>query len=452
MLSDAQAVVLLTEQSLASNLPQHSGRTIYIDEAWPQIAQETAVHAPPKQITPHHLAYLIYTSGSTGQPKGVMIPHCGLLNLVQWHQQAFQVTSADQVTHIAGPAFDASVWEIWPYLAIGATLHLPPNEEMRTDPAALQTWLLQSDITISFLPTPLAEIAMTFPWPGETPLRLMLTGGEKLHHYPPDNLPFSLINNYGPTENSVVATSGPVVGTDKTPLSPTIGRSINNVKLYLLDGQLNPVPIGIPGELYIGGESLARGYRQRPDQTAVSLVPNPYSQQLGSRLYRTGDLARYLPDGQIEFLGRIDHQVQLRGFRIELGEIETILGRHISVRETAVILHQAPQGSAQLIAYIVPETGQVLDPPQLRTYLQKQLPDYMVPTSFISLNTLPLTPNGKVDRKALPEPTQENSYHPTYVPPRNETEEIIANIMMEILKVEQVGIEDNFLIWGDIRY
>ncbi|MBV9789261.1 MAG: amino acid adenylation domain-containing protein, partial [Chloroflexi bacterium] len=317
MLEQSQASVLLTQHSLVHQLPG-AAHVICLDVEWETIAQQPAT-LPAISLTPEHLAYVVYTSGSTGQPKGVAIPHRGLLNLVEWHRERYAITAADRATHLAGLGFDAAVWELWPYLASGASIHLV-DEELRVDPKRLVAWLAEQRITICFMPTPLAEAALSEQWPQASPLRYLLTGGDALRRYPPRNLPFTLVNHYGPTENTVVTTCIEVAPDDASASPPPIGRPIANTQVYLLDTQLQPVPIGVPGELYIAGAGLAHSYLNRPDQTAERFIPNPHGTEPGSRLYRTGDLARYRADGNIEFGGRIDHQVKLRGFRIELGE------------------------------------------------------------------------------------------------------------------------------------
>jgi amino acid adenylation domain-containing protein len=314
----------------------------------------------PVEPVESDLAYVIYTSGSTGRPKGVQVPRRGLESLVRWHLRTYGVTPDDRATLVASPAFDASVWEIWPYLAAGASLHVP-DEETRLDPARLLDWMAAEGITISFLPTPLAEQvieAMMGEILGEIPpeglrLRALLTGGDRLQRAPRRPLPFALVNHYGPTESSVVATCAPVEMTE--PLSdrpPAIGRPIHGTRAHVVDARLDAVPIGTPGELLLGGDSLARGYLDRPDLTAERFVPDPFGPP-GERLYRTGDLVRLLPDGELDFLGRADTQVKLRGFRIELGEIESVLLRHPAVREAVVALR-----NDRLAAWVVghPET------------------------------------------------------------------------------------------------
>jgi len=446
MLDDSRLPVLLTQQKLVASLPKHQARVVCLDADWEAISTESEL-PPITDVTPENLAYVIYTSGSTGKPKGVLIPHSGLLNLVFWHQRAFSITSSDRATQLAGTAFDASVWEVWPTLASGASIYLI-EPEILLSPEKLRDWLLTKQITITFIPTPVAEKLLSVQWPSDGALQIMLTGGDKLHQYPSASIPFKVVNNYGPTENTVVTTSGLVLcdGTDNT--SPHIGRPIDNTQVYILDRYLQPVPIGVPGELHIASVSLARGYLNRPDLTQEKFIPHPFSDEPGDRLYKTGDKARYLPDGNIEYLGRIDNQVKIRGFRIELGEIEAVLSQHPDVRETAVIARVDIAGDKQLVAYIVPYQEPVPTNSDLRRFLKEQLPDYMVPSAFVTLESLPLTPNGKVDRRALPEPELRPELELTFVAPRTPIEEMLASIWAGVLSIEQVGVHENFFELG----
>ncbi|MHC5822277.1 MAG: non-ribosomal peptide synthetase, partial [Nostoc sp.] len=435
MLEDAQVSVLLTQQSLVTTLPPHQARVVCLDSA----TFSTITENLPHTLTTDNLAYVIYTSGSTGRPKGVQIEHRGLLNLVFWHQQAFAVSSLDRVTQVAGVAFDACGWEIWPYLTAGASIHFP-NDETRLDPEQLRDWLLSKAITISFLPTPMAEKILSLNWPTNAALRTLLTGGDQLHQYPSTSHPFEVVNNYGPTENTVVATSGTVPKRQQAYLPPAIGRAIANTQVYILDSLLQPVPIGVTGELYISGESLARGYLHHPDLTAERFIRNPFKRSRGllvegkgetedqstncDRLYKTGDLARYLPDGNIEFLGRIDNQVKIRGFRIELSEIEAVLTQHPLVRDAVAIAREDIPSVKSLAAYIIPELTQPTSN-ELRQFLKSKLPSYMVPASFTVLEVLPITPNGKVDRRALPVPEFESDESTGFVSPHTHTQEVL---------------------------
>ncbi|MEG4574238.1 amino acid adenylation domain-containing protein [Microcoleus sp. N3A4] len=351
MLDDSQLPVLLTQQKLVASFPEHQARVVCLDSDWQEISAMPELSLITG-VTPDNLAYVIYTSGSTGKPKGVLIPHSGLLNLVFWHQHAFEVTSSDRATQLAGTAFDASVWEVWPYLALGASIYLI-KPEILLSPEKLRDWVVDKQITITFVPTPIAEKLLSVQWSKDVALRIMLTGGDKLHQYPSASIPFKVVNNYGPTENTVVTTSGLVVcdSTDNT--LPHIGRPIDNTQVYILDRYLQPVPIGVAGEVHIASVGLARGYLNRPDLTAEKFIFNPFSNQPSSRLYKTGDLARYLPDGNIEYLSRIDNQVKIRGFRIELGEIEAVLANHPNVRSVTVIDREDAPGDKRLVAYLV---------------------------------------------------------------------------------------------------
>lgn len=392
MLEDAQVSVLLTQENLVATLPPHQAQVVCLDS---DRANSTSEENSLEGVTTENLAYVIYTSGSTGRPKGVQIEHRGLLNLVFWHQQTFAVSSLDRVTQIAGVAFDACGWEIWPYLTAGASIYFP-NDQTRLYPEQLRDWLLSKAITISFLPTPMSQKVLSLNWPVNAALRTLLTGGDQLHQYPLSSHPFEVVNNYGPTENTVVTTSASVPIRQQADLPPAIGRLIANTQVYVLDSLLQPVPIGVTGELYISGESLARGYLHRPDLTAEHFIHNPFTPESG-RLYRTGDLVRYQADGNIEFLGRIDNQVKIRGFRIELSEIEAILTQHPQVRDAVVIARVDKPGVKSLAAYIIPELTQPTSN-ELRLFLKSKLPNYMVPASFTVLEVLPITSNGKVDR------------------------------------------------------
>jgi amino acid adenylation domain-containing protein len=328
----------------------HHPSVVFLDTDWEMISQEIADN-PTSAATAENLVYAIYTSGSTGKPKGVQIEHGSLLNLVFWHQREFGVSAGDRATQIAAIGFDACGWEIWPYLAAGASIYFP-EDDMRRDPEKLQNWLVSNAIAISFLPTPLAEKVLLLDWPQTTALRILLTGGEKLQQHPLKSHPFKLVNNYGPTENTVVTTSGYIPVTEQTDIAPTIGRPIANTQIYILDKYLQPVAIGVVGELYIGGNGLARGYLNRPDLTAQSFIVNPFKPNSGERIYKTGDLVRYRADRNLEFLGRLDEQVKIRGFRIELGEIETLLTQHPAVQQTVAIASEDGQGDKRLVAYI----------------------------------------------------------------------------------------------------
>jgi amino acid adenylation domain-containing protein len=451
MLEDAAVPVLLTQARLTENLPHTAASVMRVDADWVRVS-ELSVENPVIDVSTENLAYVIYTSGSAGQPKGVEVQHASLMNLVTWHQREYNVTSLDRATQLAGPSFDASVWELWPYLAAGASIHIP-DQERRVAAAKLMDWMAAESITIAFLPTPLAEAALATleeHWPAGFTLKNILTGGDQLQRWPRTSLPLTLTNHYGPTENTVVTTSC-AVGMRATdgPVLPPIGRPIANTEVYMLDEHQEPVPIGIAGELHIGGASLARGYLKRPELTAERFIPNPFSPDPGARLYKTGDLASYLPDGNIEFRGRIDNQVKVRGFRIELGEIETVFAEHPLVRECVVVARDDERGEKRLVAYIVSEQGQTVGVGELRNHLNAKLPDYMVPSAFVMLDELPLTPNGKIDRRALQAPSENSlNQHEAYVAPRDNVELQLVQMWEDLLGTRPIGVTDNFFELG----
>jgi len=448
VLEEIQAPIVLTHQHLAEYLSVPKPALFCLDTQWEMIAAQP-ITPPKKRVATSNLAYIIYTSGSTGRPKGTEITHQALLNLIFWHLRTFAVSEADRATQVAGLGFDAVVWELWPYLSCGASISLP-NEETRISPTLLRDWLIEHAITITFLPTPIAEHMLELDWSQNTTLRFLLTGGDTLHAIPVSSLPFTLVNNYGPTENTVVASSCVVLCDPQAEYAPPIGRPISNVQLYLLDHCLRPVPLGVIGDLYIGGDGLARGYLKHPALTAERFIPHPFSTEPGTRLYKTGDLARYLPDGNIEFQGRSDSQIKILGNRIESGEIEAELKQHLVVKDALVMAHvEEVSGEKRLVAYVVPEAENMLTGTDLRSYLRKRLPEYMVPSAFMLLQALPLTPNGKVDRRALPTPEWIRSTK-TSALPRTATEEVLADIWAEVLdrNREQTGIYDNFFELG----
>ncbi len=396
ILEDAQVSILLTQQRCLERLEQLKSKVVCIDKDWQLISQEN-----DKNINNctkiNNLAYVIYTSGSTGKPKGVEIEHRNLLNLIYWHQQEFEVTSNDRATQVAGVAFDACVWEIFPYITAGASIYFP-DDEIRRSPEKLQSWIVDNNITISFLPTPLAEKVLLLDWQQNVALRLLLTGGDKLKYYGVRSHPFKVVNNYGPTENTVVTTSGYLPVDQNSNFPPTIGRPIANTQVYILDSYLQPVPIGIAGELYIAGNGLARGYFNRPDLTAEKFIANPFKDKLETpppsplpasreggqdfftlhnldRIYKTGDLVKYRADGNIEFLGRVDEQVKIRGYRIELGEIEAVLSQHPGVLQTVVNTSEDAIGEKRLIAYVVLDANYSNSPQEIQ---QQQLQDEQV--------------------------------------------------------------------------
>ena len=447
MVRDAQMPVLLTRQPWVTQLLIANPGVTCLDADASRLGEQGEME-PPYLATADDLAYVIYTSGSTGQPKGVQITHASLLNLTFWHQRAFEVIGADRATQLASPAFDATGWELWPYLTAGASVHLP-DEQTRIAPAALRDWLVAQGITISFLPTALAESVLALDWPAATKLRFLLTGADTLQRYPPPGLPFALINNYGPTEATVLVTSGRVFPTTNPQRPPSLGRPIANTQTYILDEQLQPVPIGSPGELYLGGAGLARGYLHRPELTAERFIPHPFSAVPGARLYKTGDRACYLPDGQIAFLGRSDAQIKIRGYRIEPAEIAFLLNQHPAIQSSLVLAHEDALGEKRLIAYIVLAPGAQVSVSALQAHLRAHLPDYMLPAAFIPLKALPATANGKVDRAALPPPDEAHALREEGMPaPGTPTEARVAEIVASLLKLEYVGVDENFFMLG----
>ncbi len=422
MLKDSAAKILLTANEIVS------------------LATEYVLNSHHSSFIIHHsshLAYLIYTSGSTGRPKGVMVEHRSLVNLCCWHNTCYSVISWDRATKYAGFGFDASVWEIFPYLVTGASLYIVP-EAIILDINALNRYYEQNGITIVFLPTQMYE---QFAELNNTSLRVLLTGGDKLRKYIKRN--YRLYNNYGPTENTVVATSFCV--TEEFANIP-IGKPVFNNRIYIIDRYQRLQPIGVPGELYVGGNSLARGYLNNPELTAEKFNRSDRSYRTYIN-YKTGDLARWSSNGNIEFLGRIDQQVKIRGFRIELREIENRLSKHPGIKEAVVLSRNEEHGSKYLCAYIVADRA--IDTLALREYMSKELPAYMIPSYFMYLDHLPLNRNGKVDRAALPGPGKERSLsEKTYVAPHSDFEKIVADIWKHVLKIDSVGVHDNFFDLG----
>jgi amino acid adenylation domain-containing protein len=444
MLADSQALVVVTQKDLAPRLSGGNWQAVNLDDGNERLEARSGNWTFPEPKA-DDLAYVIYTSGSTGQPKGVEITRASLLNLILWHQRTFAVSRADSASQIASISFDAAVWEVWPYLTIGASVHFA-GDGIRHTPELLRNWLVAQKITISFVPTPLAERLMALEWPRGTALRVMLTGGDRLHRYPPTGVPFQVVNNYGPTECTVVATSGALQPEEQRDVLPPIGWPIANTQIYILDDHEQPVAPGLAGQLYIGGTSLARGYRYDPELTAERFVPDPFSGVPGARMYRTGDLARFLPDGQLAFLGRADRQVKIRGARIEPDEITALLNTHPMIEESLVMAHEETPGDKQLVAYVVPAVDSPPSCKVFREFLQTKLPDYMIPTFFVFLPALPLTPNGKLDRAALPAP--DPSSPQTYVAPRTAVEQRLSGILKSLLNLERVGVEDTFFQMG----
>lgn len=446
MLEDSGVSALVTTSGLSKRLGAARIRVPTVEIDNPTVTHESP-DSVPSLITGDNLAYIMYTSGSTGQPKGVQITHRSLMNLVSWHQAAFDVTCADRASQLAAPGFDAAVWEVWPYLTAGASLHIA-GETTRKDSESLRNWLVTNHISVSFVPTPLAEQMIHLEWPQHTALRFLLTGGDTLHRHPDQSLPFTVINNYGPTEATVVATSGPVQPDHNPGLAPTIGRPISNTQIYILDEKMQPVPVETIGEIHIGGIGVAKGYVNRPDLTAEKFVPNPFSSEPNARLYKTGDLARVLSDGEIAFCGRIDGQIKLRGYRIEPDEIANVLDRHQVIRGSAVGVCETPRGEKQLVAYVVLTNTEQATGRIFREFLRSKLPEYMIPSVFVRLEAMPVLLSGKLDRSALPAPTSANILREESRAPRTEVERQLIHILTTLLSIKEITLDDDFFMLG----
>ncbi|WP_163997838.1 non-ribosomal peptide synthetase, partial [Pyxidicoccus caerfyrddinensis] len=446
MLQDCGARVLLTQQSLLGLLPE--GTDVVCLDSGDVLSHEDTV-APAVTVTADDAAYVIYTSGSTGQPKGVVIPHGALVNHMAWFLSAFGITSEDRVLQKTPLSFDASVWECWASLMVGAPLVLAPPEAHR-DPAALVACVVRQRVTVlQVVPSMLRFMLEEEGLRAATHLRWLFCGGEALASELAPRLrallpETRLVNLYGPTETTIDATSALATGQERGTTVP-IGRPVANTRLYVLDGHLRPVPPGVPGELFIGGAQLAQGYLDRPALTAERFVPDAFASTPGARLYRTGDQVRWLRDGSMEYLGRADAQVKLRGFRIEPGEVEAALLAFPDVTQAVALVREDVAGAPRLAGYVTAPAS--LDTAALRTFLLQRLPEYMVPSAFMVLEALPLTPNGKVDRKALPAPAAHADVSAA-VAPRDAAEEVLAGLFAGLLRQERVGIHDSFFELG----
>jgi amino acid adenylation domain-containing protein len=450
MLEDTQVPVLLTQDHLAADLPEHDTHVIRLDTEWGKIAQEPA-DKPSSGTEPNNLAYIIYTSGSTGKPKGVMNEHRGIVNRLFWMQDEYQLNEKDRVLQKTPFSFDVSVWEFfWP-LQVGARLVVCRPGGHRDSDYLVSLITEQQITTLHFVPSMLQVFLEEKGVENCTSIERVICSGEALPYELQkrffERLNTELHNLYGPTEAAVDVTYWRCRSRSDRRIVP-IGFPVANTQMYILDSRLQPVPIGCTGELHIGGVQVARGYLNRPDLTSEKFIPDPFSSQPGSRLYKTGDLSRYLSDGSIEYLGRTDFQVKIRGLRIELGEIESLLLELDDINQCAVMLREDRAGDKRLAAYLVFEAGKDVAVTELRKYLLKKIPDYMVPHHFVRLDAMPLSPNGKTDRRALPKPVVDRSTDKNYVAPRNKAENVIAEIWQELLDVANIGINDSFFDLG----
>ncbi len=447
VLDDAGAAVVLTLERLKEDLRAPSIHVVCLDSDREAIGRENDAN-PARTATEENLAYVLYTSGSTGQPKGVMVEHRGLCNAIDWVIQTLELTAQDRCLLKTPITFDAAGRELFPPLLTGGTLVIAEADGHRDSRYLAETIRSERISIFHCVPSLLRFLVEEPAFDNSVALRAVMCGGEAL----PNRLAArfqsrskaKLYNVYGPTETIINSTCWLCDGAGGRSSSP-IGRPIPNARIYILDDALRPAPIGVAGQLHVGGVGLARGYLNRPELTAEKFIPDPFSAEPGAQLYKTGDLARYLPDGDIEFLGRGDHQVKIRGFRIELGEIEAALGQHPAVREAAVLSREDAPGEKRLVAYVVAEAAA----DELRRFLKDKLPEYMVPAIFVPLDELPLLSNGKIDRKALPAPDRTRpDLGRTFAPPRTPTEELLAEIWIQLLEIERVGVHDNFFDLG----
>jgi amino acid adenylation domain-containing protein len=472
MLEDSQVKVLVTQAKLVESIPEHQAQLICLDTEWEKIAQNIPSN-PESGVKPDNLTYIIYTSGSTGKPKGVLVNHANVVRLFAATDSWYHFNSNDVWTLFHSYAFDFSVWEMWGALLYGGRLVVVPYLVTRS-PEAFYQLLCQEKVTIlNQTPTAFRQLIQveeslkgSFPplsrgvrgdrsstTDNDLSLRLVIFGGEALeiNSLQPwfqrhgDQCP-QLVNMYGITETTVHVTYRPLSMTDLDSTASVIGCPIPDLQVYLLDQYLQLVPVGVPGEMYVGGAGVTKGYLNRPELTTERFIPSPFENS--NKLYKTGDLARYLPKGELEYLGRIDNQVKIRGFRIELGEIEALLASHPQIWETVVIVRDDTTGDKRLVAYIVPQSEKTITINEIRQFLKAKLPSYMVPNAFVILDALPLTANGKIDRRALPPSESSSEPSEKYVAPRNPIEDILVNVWSEILKVEKVGINDNFFELG----
>lgn len=440
MLKDAQTPILLTLSHLRGLIPvEYEGKIFFLD-CMDELDRKDIAN-PVLSITQNNLAYVIYTSGSTGQPKGTLIEHMGLSNLVQSYIEALEIKSGDSSSLYSSFGFDAITLDIHPFLVVGGSVNIVPDE-VRYSIYGLKNWFKENGITTAFLPTALVEEIFKKFTPDELSLKTLVIGGSFLKYIPTGKWEVTLYNVYGATEDSVLTTYFNISNNQDIRPIP-IGKPFNNYRVYILDTDGNPAPIGVAGELCLAGVGVARGYLNQPELTLEKFLEDPFVP--GERMYKSGDVGKWLPDGNLEFLGRIDNQVKIRGFRIELNELETILLKHSAVKEAYVIDRLNQQNERYLAAYIVADG--ILSNEDLRNYLLQNLPYYFVPSVFVMMDKLPLNHNGKVDRKALPEPEM-GDLQIEYVAPRTSLEKKLAKIWTEVLNIDKIGINDDFFERG----
>ena len=449
MLEDSNIIILLTDENLEQALPVSHAHVVCLDALQDETSNYSAEN-PPNLSYPDNLAYVMFTSGSTGKPKGIAVTHRNVVRLVKQNDYA-RFNPEETFLQFAPISFDASTFEIWGSLLNGARLVVFPREASL---AELGQIVREQHVTVLWLTAGLFHQIVENGLDDFTQLRQLLAGGDALsaHHFRKAVQELDgcrLTNGYGPTEGTTFTCCYSADGTSTIPGNVPIGQPIANTQVYILDAYLQPTPAGVAGELYIGGDGLARGYLNQPGLTAERFIPHPFGAEVGARLYKTGDLARYLKDGQIEFLGRSDQQVKVRGFRIELGEIEVVLSGHQAVREAVVVVREDRAEDKRLTAYVVAQAGQTVEVGTLRSYVQEKLPEYMVPASFVLLDEVPMTPNGKVDRRALPAPERVRQESENNLPgPRDAVEVQLTHIWEEVLNVKPVGLHDNFFDLG----
>jgi amino acid adenylation domain-containing protein len=463
MLDNAVPEVLLTHSALTATIPETGALVVALDLQWSEIysREKSRCARRSSEISPRNLAFVIYTSGSTGEPKGIAMEHRPLVNLIEWHRRSPEFSRPQRTLQFAALGFDVAFQEMFATLCVGGTLLLI-HENMRQSPQSLCQFILDKGVERLFIPPVMLHTLADYAEGSKTrfpALRDVITAGEQLRITPSVRWLFEgarscrLHNHYGPTESHVVTACTLPLNVGEWPDLPSIGRPISNARIYILDSEGKPVPIGVIGEIFIGGVGVARGYLNRENLTADRFLPDPFSDAPNARMYKTGDLGRWLPDATIEYLGRNDSQVKISGFRVELGEVEAALQRQPEVKQAVVVASNGESGGRRLVAYVVADQDHLGGPQQeliaqLRTNLLKILPPYMVPTAMVVLDELPLTPNGKVNRQSLPVPDGRQQLRQPQLAPSTVTEEVLAGIWEGVLGLDRVGTRDNFFELG----